>query len=77
VSPRVTGPTTRQGRAPVSPCVLRLQTRLLVRESSGVATCPVPPGPPPRQGRSLVSPRVLRLQARLPVWEGSGMPVRS
>jgi hypothetical protein len=34
-------PPTRQGRAPVSPCVLRLQTHLPVRESSGVVTCPM------------------------------------
>jgi hypothetical protein len=32
-------------RAPVSPCVMWLQTRLLVREGSGAATCPVALGP--------------------------------
>jgi hypothetical protein len=29
------------GKAPVSPCVQWLQTRLLVKEGSGAATCPV------------------------------------
>jgi hypothetical protein len=39
VSPRATGPATRQGRALVSPRVPLLQTRLPMREGSGVATC--------------------------------------
>jgi hypothetical protein len=39
--PHVTGPATQQGRAPVSPRVLRLQTHLPVREGSSVITCPV------------------------------------
>jgi hypothetical protein len=45
------GHATRQGRAPVSPRVPRLQTRLPVREGSAVTTCLMPPGPPPsREG---------------------------
>jgi hypothetical protein len=39
--PLATGPATRQGRALVSPCVLRLHTHLPVREGSGVTKCPV------------------------------------
>jgi hypothetical protein len=39
--PRATGPTTRQGKAPVSPCVLPLQTCLSVWEGSGIITCPM------------------------------------
>jgi hypothetical protein len=42
-------------RAPVSPCVLWLQTRLLVREGSGSTTCPVALGP----GRAHAFPRCL------------------
>jgi hypothetical protein len=34
-----TGPASQQGRAPVSPCVLRFQTYLLVREGSSIVTC--------------------------------------
>jgi hypothetical protein len=36
--PRGTRPASRQGRAPVSPCVPRFQTRLLVREGSSITT---------------------------------------
>jgi hypothetical protein len=32
-------------RAPVSPCVMRLQNRLLMREGSGAAMCPMALGP--------------------------------
>jgi hypothetical protein len=38
-------PRPPPGRAPVSPRVLRLQTRLLMREGSGAATCLVALGP--------------------------------
>jgi hypothetical protein len=49
VSPRAAGPVARQGRALVSPYVLRLQIPLSVREGSGIAMCPMPPGPPPER----------------------------
>jgi hypothetical protein len=39
--PHATRPATQQGRALVSPYVLRLQTRLSVQEGSGVSTWPV------------------------------------
>jgi hypothetical protein len=38
--PRGTRPAVRQGRASVSPRVLRLQIRPLVREGSSIVTCP-------------------------------------
>jgi hypothetical protein len=38
-------PTPPPGRAPVSPHILWLQTRLLVREGSKAVTCPVALGP--------------------------------
>jgi hypothetical protein len=34
----------------VSPCVPRFQTKLYVREGSGVVACPVVTGPPPGRG---------------------------
>jgi hypothetical protein len=46
-SPCATELTARYGRAPVSPHLPRLQTRLLVREGSVITTCPVWLGPPP------------------------------
>jgi hypothetical protein len=45
--PFTTRPATQQGRAPVSPHVLWLQTRLQVQEGSSIATCPMALGPPP------------------------------
>jgi hypothetical protein len=53
------------GRAPVSPCVLCLQTCLLVREGSGAITCPVAVSPRacpcvpkmPDNGLIMASPR--------------------
>jgi hypothetical protein len=38
-------PGTPPDRVPVSPCVMWLQTRLLVREGSGATTCPMALGP--------------------------------
>jgi hypothetical protein len=48
--PHDTGLASRQERATVSPRVPRFQTRLPVREGSGVMACPVAPGPPPGRG---------------------------
>jgi hypothetical protein len=44
------GPASRWGRALMSSYVPRFQTRLLVREGSGVVACPVAPGQPSDRG---------------------------
>jgi hypothetical protein len=68
--PRGIGNATRHGRAPVSPCVPRLQT---YSRCGRALASPCATGPATRQGRALVSPHVPWLQTHLPALEGSSI----